>query len=74
MKGCIIMWKVLVLFNEKPYGDEEEELTMVTEKVFDTYDDAREYVRACESNLACGGMVFRYHPQLGRWSYYMDIQ
>lgn len=30
------MWKVIVLFNEALYEDEEE-TTIATEKVFDTY-------------------------------------
>lgn len=67
------MWKVIVLFNEVLYEDEEE-TTIVTEKCFETYWEMRDYVVTCESQGAVGGMVMRYHPKLGIWSYYMDIQ
>ena len=67
------MWKVLVLFNESLYEDEEES-TIVTEKVFDTYWSMRDYVVTCESQGAVGGMVMKYNPQVDKWTYYMDIQ
>ena len=67
------MWKVVVLFNEALYEDEEES-TIVTEKVFDTYWAMRDYVTTCESQGAVGGMVMKYHPQADKWTYYMDVQ
>ncbi len=67
------MWKVLAIFNELLDG-EEEETSIVTEKVFDTYLAMRDYVTICESQGAVGGMVMRYHPRDNFWEYYMDVQ
>ncbi len=67
------MWKVIVLFNEALYDDEEES-TIVTEKVFETYWEMRDYVTTCESQGAVGGMVMKYHPKVDTWTYYMDVQ
>ncbi len=69
------MWKVIVFFNEKPWEGEgvDDELSVVTEKIFDSYFDMRNYVTTCEGQGAVGGMVLKYHPKLDIWSYYMEV-
>ena len=67
------MWKVIALFNEVLY-ENEEETTIVIEKVFDTYWEMRDYVVTCESQGVVGGLVMRYHSKIDAWTYYMDLQ
>lgn len=67
------MWKVIVMFNEPLYEDEEES-TIVKEKIFDTYWGMRDYVATCESHGAVGGIVMKYHSDVDTWTYYMDVQ
>lgn len=69
------MWKVLAMFNEITDDDENlEEETIVKEKTFNTYWEARDYVFTCESQGAVGGLVMWKGHLDTDWRYYMDIQ
>lgn len=63
-------WKVIALFNEMR---DDEEYTISVEKMFDHWQDMRQYVTDCNANGVVGGLVLKYHPSLDIWSYYSEV-
>lgn len=70
-----MVWRVIVLFNEKVEDAEAEgtdELTIMCERYFVDYYSWNKYVFDCQVNGCLGGQVYKLRVD-GRWEYCCDI-